>query len=105
MKKLTVAEMKAAIYARSCDLDPDSPGENTARRDEKDGYPGSVAKYKEGKRILEHVTLRYGHRSTVHTMSNNRIPGEDEAQAGWLRVDAGYIGSAQAYMTAIFNER
>ena len=104
-KSLSVKEMGAAIYARSCDLDHELPGRARAEFDEKDGYKGSLAQYEQGKAILEKHTLRFDHRSTVHTMSNNRIPGEGEGKSGALRCEAGYVGAMQAYDTALFNPR
>jgi hypothetical protein len=104
-KRLSVEEMRAAIYARGCDLDHELPGRARADFDEKDGYKGSLAQYEQGKAILEKYTLRFDHRSTVHTMSDGRIPGQDEGKSGVLRRQVGHTATAQAYETAIFNPR
>jgi hypothetical protein len=103
---LSVKEMKAAIYARMCDREPNfETGKEAAEYDAAFGHPGSVSDYELGKKVLEKYSLRYDYRSTVHTMSNGKYPGEDEGKSGTLRCEAGYTANAQAYDTAIFNPR
>lgn len=106
-KKLSIKKMRAGIYARRCDLDPDFASGYEAATDDEEwtGYPNPVQQYWKGERVLKKHTLRFAYRSTVHTMSDGSIPGEDEAKSGFLRIKAGYIGTAQAYETAIFNPR
>ena len=118
--QLSVAEMNAAIMARACDADPNfKTGLETARSlanmpYDRNNQPDRrqfarnqeelEEKYRLGQRVLERYTLRLGHKSTVHTMADGKIPGEDEG-VSTLRVEAGYVGTMQAYHTAIFNPR
>lgn len=117
---LTTKEMNEAIFARFCDLDPNfETGIDSARYCammpyDENNMPNKAAyrqelkrledEYVSGKSVLERYTLRFAHRSTVHTMTNGKIQGADEGIAA-TRIERGHIGTMQAYETAIFNLR
>ena len=120
MQQLTIQEMKAAIFTRMCDVDDHNSGIAAARyiaeqsynwkgqldeRQYRKNIEAAEAEYKLGKSVLKSHTLRYTDRSTVHTYANGRTPGQDNGRSGFLRVTAGYVGSMQAYQTAVFNPR
>lgn len=118
--ELTEQEMRAALFARYCDSHPnfangelaaaetaevwyDQEGKAdkaTTRREKEE----AVNRYRKGKEILSRYTLRYSDRTTVHTMADGSIPGEEEGDSA-LRIEAGHIGTAVAYTTAIFKKK
>ena len=91
---LTPDEMRDAIYARMYD-ERSSVDELSASDRES---------LKRGKAILKKHTLRFAGRMTIYCMSDGTIPCENEGHS-ILRCEAGYIATAQAYDTAIFNHR
>lgn len=114
---LTVAEMKAAIFAKSCDTDPhfDSGIEAARasvrmscmnnRQPDKKQYQKAEEKYNLGKRILKAHTMEFTDRNTVYQLVDGTYPGQEQGKSGFLRLEAGFIAGSQAYDTAVFNPR
>ena len=53
---------------------------------------------------MSKYTLRFDYHSKVFAYANGRIPGQDDG-VSVMRRECGYIATAQAYDTAIFNRR
>ena len=126
MNTLTNQDMLDAVFARACNNDPDglepvasaacwatagtveySPEFGTKEQHKKevqDAKQKALARLKNGQKILGRFTMKPVHRSTVHTLSNGNIPGQDEGEFS-IRVESGHIANSQAYTTYVFKRK
>ncbi len=95
---LSSSDMWSAIRARGFDLKLAKSIEGD------DELKATLAVVGRGKEVLKDHTLRFSGRSSVFYMADGTIPCHEEGHST-MREECGYIGTSQAYHTAIFNHR
>lgn len=105
MEQLTDGQMKAAYFARMTDMmaidfDGDGEAAATATSLTEEERQVDLARYRAGKEVLKRYTLNVEGRGTVpHVL----MP--PDGAVGCIVVEAGWVGTAQAYALSVFRVR